>query len=205
MLKKAILPLFLSSLLLAGCVSEIPPASPPAPPQEVTGYDLLDAKTAVLISDAVLTDCYSYLLKEGYDTPGTDDSQFYSWITLDSEKDLFRGDIVAVLEKDDGMSRVVIPYGDLPWLYGYVSSDLLSMDESDILSGNQAILENCQAYDTPGENPLHTANARAKIIVRENPWAKVQEYGTGTEPYWVRIADLSFDFDSAFPDQPKEG
>ena len=203
MFKKVVLPLLFSSLLLASCVSEIPPTSPPPPPKEITGYNLLDAKTAVLTADAVLTNCYSYLLKEGYGTPGTDDAQFYSWGTFDFEYKLSPGDIVAVLEENDGKSRVVIPYGDLPWLYGYVSSDLLSTKEADILSGNQAILEDCQTYDAPSRNSLYPTNARGKILSYEGEWAKVQEYGTGAERYWVQTADLSFDFDSALPDRPQ--
>ena len=203
-MRKALFSSLLAVLLLAGCSPKEHLSSPaPSAEIEISGYSLIDAKTAVLTADAVLTDCYSYTLNEGYGTPGTYDSQFYSWMELDFERELSQGDIVAVLGETDGMSRVVIPYGDLPWLYGYISSDLLSLETADTTSGKQAILEDCDAYDAPDGVRLHPKDARVKITLRDGEWVKVQEYGTGAEPYWVRFADLSFDFNESLPDWPQ--
>lgn len=203
-MRKALFPALLALILLVGCTTKTQPPSPaPSSQEEVTGYTLLDAKTAVLTADATLTDCYSYTLREGYGTPGTDDDQFYLWITLDSEQALSQGDIVAILEEKDGISRVVIPYGDLPWLYGYLPSELLSTGQADIETGNQAILIGCDTYDTPNGTKLHPKDARARILSYEEEWVKVREYGTGEDPYWVQAADLCFDFSSTVPDWPQ--
>ena len=201
---KALFSSLLAVLLLVGCSPKEQQSSPaPSAESEITGYTLLDVKTAVLTADATLTDCYSYTLKNGYGTTDANDSQFHQWITLDLEHELSLGDIVAVLGEDDGISRVVIPYGDLPWLYGFIPTELLSTEQTDIEAGNQAILEDCDAYDSPNGTPLPLESARVKIIDREGEWAKVQEYGTGAEPYWVCAADLTFDFDATLPDRPQ--
>lgn len=154
-------------------------------------------QTRVLTEDTALTDCYSYV----YSVPG--DYSTYEWIQVDSEWVLCAGDILVVLEEADGMSRVVVPYGDVPWLYGFVASDLLSKDRAKIEQGNQAIITDCDCYDSAGGSILQTSSGRVQVLSRDGEWACVQTYGTGEEPCWVRSDDLEFDFDGIILDLPE--
>ncbi len=154
-------------------------------------------QTRVLTKDTLLTDCYSYAYSEG------DDYSTYEWIPVDGTYPLQAGDILVVLEEADGMSRVVIPYGDVPFLYGHVSSDLLSKDPAKLEKGNQARITDCDCYDAPGGTVIDRSSARVEIQAYDGDWAYVQEFGTGNEPYWVRSGDLSFDFDEVLLDLPE--
>ena len=153
--------------------------------------------TTVLTDATTLKDPYSFLLHSTQQ--GSDWVTSYEWIDLDTERELRKGDILLVIGEDNGRSRVTVPYGDMPWIYGWVDSGLLSTNERNIQTGNQAILrKGCPTYEKAGGNQSGmTGMARVQILSLGKEWAWVEEYGTGANSYWVRTEDLNFDFDSA--------
>lgn len=162
---------------------------------ETTDFTEWKGYTAVLTRNITLKDPYSYLLHSTKD--GSDLILSCEWIDLDVERELRKGDILLVIGEENGKSRVSIPYGDMPWIYGWVDSSLLSTNQRNIQTGNQAILKGCPTYKEAGGNQNGEANARVQILSLGQEWAWVEEYGTGAKSYWVKIEDLNFDFDSA--------
>lgn len=169
--------------------------SPEVPMMVTAGCTMREANTAVLIEEAVLTDCYSYTLT-------SDNTYIWSKGEEGFELKLEKGDILCVFEEIHGISRVVVPYGDIPWIYGHISSDLLSTEPNDISDGRQAILWNAEAFDAPEGDSIGYTAARVKILSHDGEWVHVMEYGTGAEPYWVHFDELSFKFDGIIPDRP---
>lgn len=155
-----------------------------------------DGHTMVLTEDAVLADAY------GYSCSDLEDGTAWNWFDL-PERELFAGDIVLVLEETDGISRVVIPWGDIPWTYGFLDSGLLTDDLEALLRSNQVILpEAAASYDSPDEtgDSLELLPCRAEVIKRRDGWAYIQPLGTGESARWVKEGDLSHDFDAVVID-----
>lgn len=158
-----------------------------------------DGHTMVLTEDAVLADAY------GYSCSDLEDGTAWSWFDL-PERELFAGNIVLVLEETDGISRVVIPWGGIPWTYGFLDSGLLTDDLEALLRSNQVILpEAVASYDSPDEtgDSLELLPCRAEVIKRRDGWAYIQPLGTGESAHWVKEGDLSHDFDAVVIDIPE--
>lgn len=146
-------------------------------------------QTAVLTEDAVLEDAYSYTYKD------PEDYSTYMWLDIGEERTLRSGDIVLVLADANGMSRVMIPYGDIPWLYGYVASDLLSSEFEEGRVGNQAIVTECSLYDAIDGNVIENYSGKVRIHSVYGEWSEVTKHSGGDDMiYWVHLDDLSFDF-----------
>ena len=157
----------------------------------------LNGRTMAVMQDTVLTGCYSY--HRSYTDP--DNPAAFLWFTVGEGYTLTAGDIVLVLDEADGMSRVVIPYGDVPWLYGFVDSTLLSADKPDIFAAvghvNQAIIAyEIASYSAPGgTGPSDTLYpCRVETLEVQNGWAKVQPLGTGADACWVDSSHLYYGF-----------
>lgn len=144
--------------------------------------------TAVLTEDTVLYDPYSCLTASD-GTPA-------EWLSLDVTETLPKDSILILLGTQDGTANVVVPYGDIPFLYGFVPLDSLSTDPVDIAQGSQAIAV-CTAYDAMDGQAVTDLTDRVHILTRQNGWAEVTP-SAGGDPrhYWVRLDDLSFDFHS---------
>lgn len=153
-------------------------------------------RTAVLTADAVLSDPYSY----AYADP--EDRSTYQWMDLEQEYALRSGDIVLVLADGAEMSRIVIPYGDIPPLYGYVACDLLSSDPEDVKAGNQAITAACDLYDAKDGSVIENYSGAVQIQSVDGEWSEVTKHAGGDDTiYWVSLNELSFDFDAAMIDR----
>ncbi len=144
-------------------------------------------QVAVVTEETALQSPFSYLYEDAH-APLT-----YQWIDLDCTRTLYPGDVVLVLSQADGVSQVVLPYGDIPFLYGYVSTDLLS---TDIHAANQARLHNAALYDSIGGSIVTHVSTTVHIKSADHNWAEVvQTVGGDDTAYWVHTEDLSFEFD----------
>ncbi len=190
-------------LSLAACGDRGGEGDPGAAPAG-TGYETefrcveQMGRTAVLTADAALTDPYSYT----YADP--EDRSTYQWVDLKGEYEytLHSGDIVLVLADGTELSRVVIPYGDIPPLYGYVAGDLLSLEAEDVKAGNQAKVAACDLYDAVNGNAVENYSGAVRIQSVDGEWSGVTEHTGGNDTvYWVPWAELSFDFDTAVLDR----
>ncbi len=149
-------------------------------------------RTMVVTEDTVMSSCYSYTYNDPMDI-GT-----YGWFWTGDNCQLTKGDVVLVLEEVGGMSRVVIPYGDIPRLYGFVDSSLLSDDSALIRLSNQAaIVYSTPGYAVPGdaEPVIVLAPCTVQWYEKQGEWVRVQPLGTGEEQYWVESSHLQFEFD----------
>lgn len=155
-------------------------------------------QTRVFTADTVMTNCYSYT----YSDP--EDYSTYDWFRLDSTRELKKGDLLLVLEESDGMSRVVIPYGDIPGCYGFVDSSLLSADQVLITQGNQAILTAAAGYSSPGGSIWTTSmSGTVRILATQGSWVQVQPHAGGEDPCWVENPVFTYDFNFSVIDAPK--
>lgn len=161
---------------------------------------------AVLTADTSMVDCYSYDTDD--DGNPTRFSYFQDGISL---MEMHKGDLFMVLGESGDWANVLIPYGDLPPVYGFVDSKLLSTDPSDIQNGNFAFVTGfeggCEAFDSPNGTLLYDdLGAIVRIVERDGEWARVEPTVGGISPLWVRMKDLHFDFDysdAVEPNVPK--
>lgn len=150
---------------------------------------------AVLTTDAPIVDCYSY------ETDDDGNPTRFSYLQDSmSAIEMHKGDLFMVLGESGDRANVLIPYGDLPPIYGFVDSRLLSTDPSDIRNGNFAFVTGfeggCKAFDRPNGALLYDdLDAIVRILERNGEWACVEPTVGGISPLWVRIDDLHFDFD----------
>jgi len=128
---------------------------------------------AMLLGEATLEDTYTATMAE---------DRKYHWHDLDRCPPLNAGDIVFLVEDEGERSRVMIPGGDSPFVYGYVPSSLLTDDPEALKSGNLAALENAQSYDAPEGNPLFQESGYFKLLQRENGWVKGSLLVGGSPP-----------------------
>ena len=153
--------------------------------QSGSAYITVEGHTHILTEATELKSPYSYLYDA--DVP-------LEWCFL--EKDslmLEKGDIVLVLREADGISTVLLPYGDPPPTYGYVESDYLSDDPAQLSSGNQAFVEG-PGYNAPNGSAITELQSQVNIVAREGNWAKVDR-PAGAEQCWVPVDCLEFNFD----------
>lgn len=154
-------------------------------------------KTAVLTEKTSLLNPYTYT----YGDP--EDYSTYDWVVLNLEYSFRAGDVVLILSEAEEMSRVVVPYGDIPWIYGYVPSSLLSTDLYNIKDGNQAILDECAIYDTVDGAVIEIISGKAEIQFSDDEWSEIKKSVGGDDVvYWVHSEDLSFEFDTLVLDIP---
>jgi len=99
------------------------------------------------------------------------------------------------------MSRVVIPYGDIPLLYGYIARNLLSLQSEDVKTGNQANVAACDLYDAINGSVIENYSGVVGIQSIDGEWSEVTKHVGGEDTiYWVPLAELSFDFDTSVLD-----
>ena len=146
-------------------------------------------ETAVLLEDAILTNCYSGL---------TDSNGRITWKTLSETTPLQQGDIVIALQESNVKTMVSVPTGDTPMaLYGELSSDCLSQSIEDITQGNLADATDQAAYDQIEGKIVETLSGYVRILKRENGWCQVQPLAGGdSRVFWVQSGDLSYSFDT---------
>lgn len=171
------------------------------PVQEMPAYAEHDAATGVILKDCSLKDCFTFMMADlGVDSV----RQTYILEDVSFEKPLHAGDIVLILQKTGRNTRVVIPYGDVPWLYGYLSNDVISTDPQKILNGNQAIAHFCDVYDAPNGNQIASLDGKVKILSQDGEWCRVEELAGGSDPVWVKRDVLDFNFDESVLDISNE-
>ena len=146
-------------------------------------------ETAVLLEDAILTNCYSGM---------TDSIGRITWTNLPENKSLQQGDVVFALQESNGKTMVYVPTGDTPLaLYGELPSDVLSQSTEDITQGNLADAAGSVAYDRIDGRKVETLSGYVRILMRENGWCKVQPLAGGdTRLFWIRSNDLSYSFNT---------
>ncbi len=177
--------LTMSIIFISGCGKEEAGIAENEPVTDVTEYD---GKTSVLLEDADLLNAYSGL---------TDENNQITWVSVDEEWVLEKGDIVLALREAEGMMMVYIPTGDTPMsLYGEVPSACLSQDTRDIEKGNLAIADNLDAYSDQGETPAETVTGTVRVIEHDGEWCRIIPLTGGqTERLWLKANGLSYDFD----------
>lgn len=174
------------------------PAPPPAEqPDEPFRFTERMGCTAVVTEPAALTRCFSYTYRDA------DDRSTYRWEDWDEAQPytLRPGDLVLVLEEADGLCRAVVPYGDLPWVYGFLPAGVLSTEPDDLCYANQAILQDCPCYDAIDGTVLDTVDTKVVIQWRHGDWALVRPHAGGEDGFWVPTRELSFDFDAVILDR----
>lgn len=168
---------------------------------DVTQYIESEGKTGVVLGAGMLQDCFTLRVAE---TSDTSVKQNVESIESMDEQTISAGDIVLILDENppdhEGMTRVMIPYGDVPSTYGYIASDQLSTARDDIGKGNQAVVTDCDCYDKPDGIVTEMMSGAVQILSYDNEWCHIEQLGTGAEAVWVRTEQLSFDFNQSVPD-----
>ncbi|MCI8827912.1 MAG: hypothetical protein HFE98_03585 [Ruminiclostridium sp.] len=152
------------------------------------------ARTAVLLEDATLTQCYGAL---------ADTSMQLSWTAIEGDVPMVKGDVVLVLETTGEQSRVYVPTGDTPnALYGTLPAAILSQSEEDLEnSANLALADGCLGQNTETQE-VEQMLGTVKVLVRDGSRCKVQNLvGGDTRSFWVKTSDLSYDMDSLVADR----
>lgn len=145
-----------------------------------------DTRAAMAVEDVALEGPYT----------GTEVSEGeYSWYDVEEEVSLAKGDIVLILRaEEDGRRLVLLPYGEQPYLHGYVPGEALTRDKEALKGGNQAQLLGAQTYDGPNGRALGTVSVAIEVAQRENGWVKGIPLGCDWDPVWVRAESLMFGF-----------
>lgn len=197
-MKKSLLPLALLCLLLCACGPDS--SAEVQPPQEEV-LDILSsetiqrpARTAVLLEDATLTQCYCGL---------ADETGQLSWVSIEENTPMSRGDVVLVLETTGDQSRVYVPTGDTPnALYGTLPAAILSLSTEEIENtARVADANGCLGQNTETQE-VEQMVSLVKIVVRDGSRCKVQNFAGGDDRcFWVQTSDLTFDLDQVIPDR----
>lgn len=161
-----------------------------------TAYVERDGITGVVLEDCTLTDCIVMADKD----IGISSVPQRKIVEKMGNYDIHAGDIILVLNEQDGRMKVAIPHGDPPHVHGYLSSKIVSTKKTDIENGNQARVIECMTYDTPNGNELGEMSAGVQILSRERGWCQIEPLGTGETLVWVQLEQLSFDFDQSVLD-----
>ena len=160
-----------------------------------------EGKTGVALEAGMLQGCFTLTVAE---TPDTAAKQNVESIEPMDEQSISAGDIVLILDENppdyEGMTRVMIPYGDVPSTYGYITSDQLSTARDDIEKGNQALVTDCDCYNVPDGMVMETMSGVVQILSYDNGWCQVEQLGTGAEAVWVHTDQLCFNFDQCVLD-----
>ena len=152
------------------------------------------ARTAVLLEDATLTQCYGGL---------ADTTMQLSWTAIAEDSPLVKGDVVLVLETAGDQSRVYVPTGDTPnALYGTLPTAVLSQSATDIENtANLAVADGCLGQNTETQE-VEQMSGTVKILVRDGSRCKVQNSAGGDDrSFWVKTSDLSYNMDSLVADR----
>ena len=184
-------------LLCSACQSQKPPTL------EEEAHALVDleagakeraAKVAVLKEEATLKSCYSYTTGE--------DNAFYQWLAVDSPLRMQKNDLVLVLEQDRTLSRVYLPYGDIPGLYGLLPTKVLNFQEEAVRKSNQVWAQDAPAYDQREGREVGTLLGVVEILGRNGNWCQVRPLSGGDDGiYWARAENLTVQFPSKVLDQ----
>lgn len=183
-------------LFLTGCNSAIVEDS--NQPEDIQNIQVQtverSGKTAVLLEDAVLRNCYCAL---------TDENGEKTWVPLTEEYPLKRGDLVLVLKNEADTVRVFVPTGDTTEsLYGEISDSILSEKEEDLRQGNMANAANQTAYRSINGEAAESLTGYVKILSRDGTWCQVQPVAGGDEQtFWIPDESLSFSIDSTVMDR----
>lgn len=169
--------------------------------QDATQFTEREGKTGVVLEDCMLEDCFVLTYEE---TEGTAVEQKQGSTESMDNRSVSAGDIVLILDENPvahaGMTRVMLPYGDVPNAYGYISNKRLGTAWDDIRKGNQALVNDCHCYDKPDGSLTETMSGVVQILSCDNEWCQVEQLGTGAEAVWVRTDQLSFDFNQSVLD-----
>lgn len=169
--------------------------------QDITQFTEREGKTGVVLEDCMLEDCFALTYEE---TEGTAVEQKQGSIETMDNQNISAGDIVLILDENPAahveMARVMLPYGDAPNTYGYISNEQLSTEWEDIQKGNQALVTDCDCYDKPDGSLTEIMSGVVQILSYDKEWCQVEQLGTGAEAVWVRTDQLSFDFNQSVMD-----
>ncbi len=181
-------------------LSPTPPSKAEDTPETEASSDEItpfyrNGHTMMLTESTMLVNPYSFTY-ENYS-----DASTHQWFSMELDHNLDKNDIVLVLEEINDMSRVVLPYGDIPFLYGFVKTSQLTEPNT---AANQAMLtESVDGYSAPGDdNPSERITPSFVFVVSmQNDWANIQP-PAGAESCWIEAKYLSYNFDDAMIDAP---
>jgi len=166
---------------------------------QVAGYQIVDAKTAVVLSDAKLTDIYTLIYE--VDEQGQYQSQNPVY-DPETEKTLAAGDIVRILQQVDEKCVVeVLKDYSIPFVRGTVDAAVLSTDPAQIALGNMGILRaETSYYDSVNGTVLGQtgpSDSVVEILERSEQWCRFRA-STGGEDLegWIPEDSVSYDFDT---------
>ena len=151
-------------------------------------------KTAVLLKENTLTNCYAAT----YDESGQ-----VAWTDLSQDVPLPQGSMVLVLQENGPEAQVYVLSGDTPGsLYGTLPGDALSQKAEDLYQGNLADATGQTAYDGIRGQAEETLTGTVSILAREDGWCQVSPLAGGDDrTFWVLEDSLSFSLDATVPDR----
>jgi len=165
------------------------------------GYQKVQAVTAVVTEDAVLTDAYvfNYSVNEDGTYKVTNAGQ-----KLDYEVKVKQGDIVRILTQGESASVVEVLGFSLPLNRGTIGNDRISTDPELISQGNMASLkEGTCYYDSKNGNTAGSAedvSLVVEILERSDGWCRfLDDAGGKGLQGWIPETDLFYDFDTEIP------
>ena len=174
-------------LLLCGC------QGPAMAAQTSAEYE---GKTAVLLENTVLKECYSAV---------TDENDSITWVDL-SNWELGKGDMVLVLAEAGGRSQVCVISGDAGGLYGELPSKVLSQRAEDLEMGNIADAAGKLAYRAVGGDKAEEMIGYVTVLDRQDGWCRIQPLAGGDDrTFWIPAGELSFCLDRCVTARALEG
>jgi hypothetical protein len=153
-------------------------------------YKEYNGKVAVIINDVSIANPYFITVN--------DEGEYVAEMLSELSLELKKNDMVVVIDEKE-QCRIIIPYGDIPRIRGYVDSGNLSYDSLLFSSSNQCVVRNCATYDGEGTK-LDMISATAEILGRKNGKTLIQPLGAGMEKVWVNDEDVRYDFEKILID-----
>lgn len=195
-MKKEILLFSFCFLLLAGCSNTTIEDSEQREDTQKMQVQTVErsGKTAVLLEDVTLKNCYSAL---------TDENREKVWTSLPEEQPLRKGALLLVLKNEGDTIRVFVPTGDTTEaLYGELAAAVVSEKEEDLHQANMANVLDQTAYESINGVPAERLTGYVKILSRDGTWCQVQPFSGGDDrTFWIPRESLSFSIDSIVMDR----
>ncbi len=113
-------------------------------------------------------------------------------IDLDKKVNLNKNDLVLVYDESAEYYKVVIPYGEYPYIHGEVKKSLVSFDSTLFASANQGYLDNKVYYDKINGKPMAEGMIGTIVInQRKDGWISFYEIDV-TKELWVKEEDVTY-------------
>lgn len=113
---------------------------------------------------------------------------------LENGYNLNKNDIVVILNENDSVAEIIIPYGDLPRVRGTIDLANLSSDKLLFEYANQACIEEKMCYDSVNGKEIGIKSGNAIIKERKEGWVKIILPSDDIN-IWTKEVDLNYNFE----------